>query len=218
MLFDGDSGYGNFNNVRVLTQKLSQRGAAGVVLEDKLFPKMNSFIGEVQQLATVPEFCGKLKAALDSRSSQDFQIVARVEGLLFGMSMDEALARAHRYVDVGADAVFVHSKKADASQILEFCKRWDRTAPIIICPTTYPDIAFSTYQDTGVSACICANQNLRAAVQAMTTVSQKIFAEFGLAGVERDIAPITEIFEMLDYDELARAENQYSWLESDQAD
>lgn len=213
VLFDGDSGFGNFNNVRVLTKKLSQRGAAGVVLEDKMFPKLNSFIGDAQQLASVPEFCGKLKAALDSRLSEEFQVIARIEGLLFGGSMDEALARAHDYVDVGADAIFLHSKKSDASEILAFCERWERKAPIVICPTTYSSVPFSRYQDTGVAACICGNQNLRASVNAMKVASSKIFAEFGLAGVEGEIASVSEIFEMMNYAELGRAEEIYSHVE-----
>ncbi len=57
ILLDGDTGYGNFNNVRRLVRKLEQRNIAGVCLEDKLFPKTNSFIdGEKQVLAEVAEF------------------------------------------------------------------------------------------------------------------------------------------------------------------
>ena len=68
ILLDGDTGYGNFNNVRRLVRKLCQRGVAAVCLEDKLFPKTNSFIGEHQPLADVDEFCGKIKAGKDSAS------------------------------------------------------------------------------------------------------------------------------------------------------
>ena len=78
---DGDTGYGNFNNVRRLVRKLCQRGIAGVCIEDKLFPKTNSFIGENQPLADVEEFCGRIKAGKDSQSDGDFQLVARVEAL-----------------------------------------------------------------------------------------------------------------------------------------
>lgn len=210
VLFDGDSGYGNFNSVRMLCRKLSQRGAAGVVLEDKLFPKQNSFRGEVQQLADVPEFCGKLKAAVDSRITPEFQIVARVEALLFGGSLDEALDRAHAYMDAGADAIFLHSKKADASEIFAFCERWQGRAPVVICPTTFPKVPFSAYSGSGVSACICANHNLRASFKAMQSASARIFQEFGLASVEEQVAPMAEIFDLMEYDELENAEVRYS--------
>src|SRR3954466_5915369 len=81
ILVDGDTGYGNFNNVRRLVRKLCQRGIAGVCIEDKLFPKTNSFIGEAQPLAGIDEFCGRIKAGKDSQTDDDFSLVARVEAL-----------------------------------------------------------------------------------------------------------------------------------------
>ena len=84
ILLDGDTGYGNFNTVRRLVRKLEQRGIAGVCIEDKLFPKTNSFIrGKAQELAGIDEFCGKIRAGKDSQHSDDFVIVARVEVLAF---------------------------------------------------------------------------------------------------------------------------------------
>ena len=104
ILLDGDTGYGNFNNVRRLVRKLCQRGVAAVCLEDKLFPKTNSFIGDHQPLADVDEFCGKIKAGKDSATESDFSIVARVEALIAGRGLDEALRRAEAYHAAGADA------------------------------------------------------------------------------------------------------------------
>ncbi|MBV9747475.1 MAG: isocitrate lyase/phosphoenolpyruvate mutase family protein, partial [Acetobacteraceae bacterium] len=94
ILVDGDTGYGNFNNVRRLVRKLGERGIAGVCLEDKLFPKTNSFVGEAQPLAEVEEFCGRIRAGKDAQVCDEFSIVARVEALIAGHSMDEALRRA----------------------------------------------------------------------------------------------------------------------------
>ncbi|RPJ76784.1 MAG: phosphoenolpyruvate mutase, partial [Acidobacteria bacterium] len=60
ILLDADTGYGNFNNARRLVRKLEQRGVAGMCIEDKLFPKTNSFLGtERQPLASIEEFAGK---------------------------------------------------------------------------------------------------------------------------------------------------------------
>jgi phosphoenolpyruvate phosphomutase len=85
ILLDGDTGYGNFNNMRRLVRKLEQRDIGGVCIEDKIFPKTNSFIGgERQPLADVEEFCGKIAAGKDSQSNDDFCIVARVEALIAG--------------------------------------------------------------------------------------------------------------------------------------
>ena len=90
ILLDGDTGYGNFNNMRRLVHKLEQRDIAGVCIEDKHFPKTNSFIdGERQPLADIDEFCGKIKAGKDSQSDDDFCIVARVEALIAGWDMSD---------------------------------------------------------------------------------------------------------------------------------
>src|SRR3989442_6266312 len=67
LLLDGDTGYGNFNNMRRLVRKLEQVGVAGVTIEDKVFPKTNSFLrAEMQPLAGIDEFCGEIKAGQDS--------------------------------------------------------------------------------------------------------------------------------------------------------
>ncbi len=107
ILVDGDTGYGNFNNVRRLVRKLCERGIAGVCIEDKLFPKTNSFIGEAQPLAEIEEFCGRIKAGKDSQTHDDFTLVARVEALISGRGMDEALTRAEAYRAAGADAILI---------------------------------------------------------------------------------------------------------------
>ncbi len=95
LLLDADTGYGNFNNVRRLVQKLEQRQIAGMCIEDKLFPKTNSFINSEQQpLAKIDEFAGKIKAAKDTQKDPDFCVVARVEAFIAGWGLGEALKRA----------------------------------------------------------------------------------------------------------------------------
>src|SRR5689334_3020196 len=137
ILVDGDTGYGNFNNVRRLVRKLCQRGIAGVCIEDKLFPKTNSFIGEAQPLADIDEFCGRIKAGKDSQTDDDFSIVARVEALISGHGMEEALRRAEAYHAAGADAILIHSKRANAGEILDFAAQWQNRCPVVIVPTMY---------------------------------------------------------------------------------
>src|SRR5258706_5829295 len=111
ILLDGDTGYGNFNNMRRLVRKLEQRGIAGVCIEDKQFPKTNSFInGERQPLAEMDEFCGKIKAGKDSQSDPNFSIVARVEALIAGWGMGGALRRAEAYRFPGAVPMLIHRK------------------------------------------------------------------------------------------------------------
>ncbi|MHC5137210.1 MAG: isocitrate lyase/phosphoenolpyruvate mutase family protein, partial [Planctomycetota bacterium] len=95
ILLDGDTGYGNFNNMRRLVKKLEQRDIAAVCIEDKLFPKTNSFIGgKTQPLADVDEFSGKIKAAKDAQQDDGFSVIARVEALIAGWGLSEAMRRA----------------------------------------------------------------------------------------------------------------------------
>src|SRR4026208_1281928 len=103
ILLDGDTGYGNFNNLRRLVSKLEQRDIAGVCIEDKLFPKTNSFIGEAQPLADMDEFCGKIKAAKDTQKDDDFVVVARLEGFIAGRGLRDVVTRAEAYHAAGAD-------------------------------------------------------------------------------------------------------------------
>src|SRR5258706_14321668 len=149
ILLDGDTGYGNFNNMRRLVHKLEQRGIAGVCIEDKQFPKTNSFLaGERQPLADIAEFSGKIAAGKDTQTDPNFSIVARVEALIAGWSMDEALRRADAYRLAGADAILIHSKLSKPDEILTFAREWARRAPLVIVPTRY----YSTPTDVYASA------------------------------------------------------------------
>jgi len=209
ILVDGDTGYGNFNNVRRLVKKLCQRGIAGVCIEDKLFPKTNSFIGEGQPLADMEEFSGRIKAGKDSQEDGDFQLVARVEALISGWGMDEALRRAEAYHAAGADGILIHSKKADADEILTFSREWAGRAPLVIVPTMYYATPTDAFRDVGVSLVIWANHNLRAALSAMRDTSRRIMEEQSLASVEGEVASVKEIFHIVGQGELAAAEARY---------
>ena len=72
ILLDGDTGYGNFNNMRRLVKKLCQRGAGGVCIEDKIFPKTNSFLrGDKQPLADIDEFAGHMREVVREEEHRD---------------------------------------------------------------------------------------------------------------------------------------------------
>lgn len=210
ILLDGDTGYGDFNNVRRLVKKLEQRGIAGVCLEDKLFPKANSFIrGETQPLADINEFCGKIKAAKDTQQDIDFCVVARVEALIAACGMEEALKRAQAYRDSGADAILIHSKNNNPSEVFEFARAWNRRAPLIIVPTMYYSTPTQQFRSHGISAVIWANHLLRAATVAMQQTAAAIYKDETPMGVEDRIAPVKEIFRLQGADELASAEEKY---------
>lgn len=209
MLVDGDTGFGNFNNVRRLVRKLCDRGVAGVCIEDKLFPKTNSFIGDHQPLADMEEFCGRIRAGKDSQTDDDFSIVARVEALIAGQGMDEALRRAEAYHAAGADAILIHSKRSSAAEILSFMGHWGRRCPVVIVPTMYYATPTEAFREAGVSTVIWANHNIRAAISAMRDVTGRIHREQSLAGLERELPTVKDIFRLTGQDELNEAEKRY---------
>ncbi len=209
ILLDGDTGYGNFNSVRRLVRKLCERGIAGVCIEDKLFPKTNSFIGEAQPLADIDEFCGRIRAGKDSQTDDDFSIVARVEALISGHSMDEALRRAEAYHRAGADAILIHSKKRTAHEILGFMERWGDRCPVVIVPTMYHGTPTDAFRKAGVSTVIWANHLVRASITAMQATAARIHADQNLSEVEGRVASVKDIFALMNNDELEEAGERY---------
>jgi phosphoenolpyruvate phosphomutase len=209
ILFDGDTGFGNFNNVRHLVRKLCQIDVAGVCLEDKLFPKTNSFIGNGQDLEDKEVFCGKIRAAKDAQKDRDFCVIARVEALVSGCPMSEALDRANCYRESGADAILIHSKKEDGQEILEFCRQWHSCSPIVIVPTKYYRMTARSFRVAGVSCVIWANHSLRASISAMRRVTRSIRSAESVESVEADITPLNDVFALTDEFEIQEAERRY---------
>ena len=211
ILLDADTGFGDYNNVRRLIQKLNKLEIQGICIEDKTFPKKNSFWkGVYQELAPIDEFCGKIKAAKDSQRSEEFCLIARTEAFVAGFGVEEALERAESYVDSGADGILVHSKESSPRQILEFMKHWKKRAPIIIVPTTYGTTPSSVFEKAGVSVVIWANHNLRASIDAMQTISKKIYQLSSIAETEKEIASLKEVFRLTNTEELKIADKLYN--------
>lgn len=213
ILLDGDTGFGNFNNARRLIRKLESRNIAGVCLEDKLFPKTNSFIdGERQPLADIDEFCGKIKACKDTQQDPDFSVVARLEAFITGHGLDEALRRATAYHEAGADAILCHSKRNDDSDIRAFMEEWGDRCPVVIVPTKYWQVPTQDFEDIGVSTVIWANHNMRAVVKAIQETTQQIYDDKSLATIEKEerVVPVSEVFRLQNTTELKTAEAMYS--------
>lgn len=215
ILLDADTGYGNFNNVRRLVRKLEQRGVAAMCMEDKLFPKTNSFInGEQQPLAEIEEFAGKIMAAKDTQEDPDFCVVARVEAFIAGWGLSEALKRAEAYFRAGADAILMHSKISTPDQVLSFMDEWKDTCPVVIVPTMYYNTPTNVFEDAGISVVIWANHLLRASIRAMQETAAQIYEEQSLHTIEPHVVPVKEIFRLQNAAELKEAEKKYLPVQS----
>lgn len=209
LLVDADSGYGDFNIFGRFVRKASARGVAGVCIEDKAFPKRNSFANTTHQLADIDDFCGMIRAAKDQQIGEDFCVVARTEALVAGAGLSEALNRANKYEAAGADALFVHSKQKTAFEIEAFCQSWQGSIPLVIAPTTYASTPTTEFERLGISAVIWANHGLRAAMKAMQQSYFEVATERSVAGLEGSIASVDDLLELTGTDDLIEQQASY---------
>ena len=214
VLMDADTGFGNFNNVRLLVKRAERLGIAGICLEDKLFPKTNSYInGDKQKLADIEEFCGKIRAAKDSQSDEKFVVVARIEAFIAGYGLGEALKRAEAYRKAGADAILCHSKREDAEDISNFMAEWGRRLPVICVPTTYMKTTKEEFRLWGLGMVIYANQILRSTIESIRLTSVSLVQNNDLSELESNIPPLKQVFDLQNVDELKTAEKKYMYHE-----
>lgn len=208
---DCDTGFGNAINVIYAVKKFEEAGVAAVCVEDKKFPKDTSLLpGGRQELVSPDEFSGKIQAAVESRRSRELVIIARTEALIAGWGHEEALERAHRYVEAGADCILVHSKSKTPDEIVEFVNRWDGEAPLVIIPTNYPSLTEEAIRRLGkVKLVIYANQPLRAAVKAQERLLAEIKRAGGIHTIDDQIVPVSRIFELQGVSQMKEDEEKY---------
>jgi len=198
VLADCDTGYGNDRNAAYAVKLFEEAGIAGACFEDKSFPKENSLLPDGRQnLEGVEDFARKIEAAVEARKNPDFAVVARVEALVAGWGMDEALQRARTYEEAGADLILIHSRSATPDEILEFAHRWDGQVPLVLVPTVYPALTEKRIRALGnVRLVIYANQALRAAVRAQQELLAEIRRAGGIHTVDAFMVPLARIFEI----------------------
>jgi len=211
---DCDTGFGNSNNVIHLVKKYEAAEIAAVCIEDKLFPKVNSFIPGRQELASIAEFVGKILAAKNAQNDPDFVVIARVEALIAGWGMEEALKRAHAYADAGADAILIHSKSGLPDEIYEFVDKWNNQAPLVVVPTKYYNVTADELQEEQISMVIYANHGIRASISAMSEVYSSVYNSGSTAAVEDKIATLDEVFELQGMPQMKESELKYSLADS----
>jgi phosphonopyruvate hydrolase len=193
VIADLDTGFGNAVNVAYAVPRYAAAGVAAIVIEDKTFPKDSSLRpGGRQELVPIAEFQGKIAAAKAVASAL---VIARTEALIAGLGQGEALRRGAAYVEAGADALLIHSKQKTPDEILSFCQVWPGRVPLVLVPTSYPQLSFASIAALGkVGLIICGNHAIRAAVAAMRSTFARILADGGISGVERNIASVSDIF------------------------
>src|SRR6185503_4607581 len=198
VLADCDTGYGNERNAAYAVKLFEEAGIAGACFEDKSFPKENSLLPDGRQnLEDMTEFARKIEAAVEARKSSDFAVVARIEALVAGWGLEEAIKRGRAYEEAGADLLLIHSRSSSPDEVVAFAQAWDGTIPLVLVPTVYPTLTEKKIRALGkVRLVIYANQALRAAVRAQQELLSEIRRAGGIHTVDAFMVPLNRIFEI----------------------
>lgn len=201
IIYDGDTG-GKIEHFVFTVRTLERNGISAVIIEDKTGLKKNSLFGTAvpQTQDTIEDFSAKIKAGKNAQITTDFMIIARIESLILGKTVEDALERAYAYIQAGADGIMIHSKEKTGLDIKEFCERFRETnknTPIVVVPSTYNHITEEEFQEWGVNVVIYANHMLRASYPAMLNVATSILSNGRSYEANDKCMPIKEILELI---------------------
>lgn len=201
VIFDCDTG-GKTEHFVFTVRTLERLGIGAVIIEDKIGLKQNSLFGTdaVQKQDTIEGFSEKISAGKSSQVTEDFMIIARIESLIAGKGVDDALKRAFAYVKAGADGIMIHSKNHDGMDVKEFCERFrkeDKETPIVVVPTTYNQFTETELASWGVNIVIYANHMLRSAYPAMVKCAKSILENERSYEANELCMPVKEILTLI---------------------
>jgi len=200
IIYDGDTG-GKPEHFVYTVQNLERLGISSVVIEDKKGLKKNSLFGTdvSQEQESVEEFCKKIKVGNDSKNTEDFLIIARVESLILDKGLEDALFRAYKYAEAGAGGILIHSKDKAADLVFKFIKDFkdNSNLPIIVVPTTYNHVTIDQFKEVGVDVVIYANHLLRSSYPAMMNTAENILKFGRTMEIENELMSVKEIINFI---------------------
>jgi phosphoenolpyruvate phosphomutase len=197
IIADCDTGFGGPSNVNHMIKKYEKSGIAAVCIEDKTFPKQNSFLEDSkQELLPEKEFVAKIIAAKEAQENPNFMLIARTEALISGMGMKEAIKRANAYEKAGADAILIHSKQNSPEEVFEFSESWGGTLPLVVVPTSFPTVKIDELISHKIKMIIYANQTLRATHAIISKVLGQLKNSTSINDISVDMTSMQEIFQL----------------------
>ena len=202
IILDGDTG-GLVEHFVYNVRTLERMGVSAVIIEDKTGLKKNSLFGtEVEQTQdTIENFCEKIRAGKNAQRTEEFMIIARIESLILEKGQEDALARAFAYVEAGADAIMIHSRRKSPDEIFAFCDAFrakDQKTPIVVVPTSFNSVTQKELSEHGVNIVIYANQLTRSAFPAMQSTAVEILKNHRALEVDSKLMPFKEIITLID--------------------
>ena len=204
IIFDGDTG-GKTEHFVYTVRSLERLGVSMVIIEDKTGLKKNSLFGTevVQTQDSIENFSAKIRAGKKAQRTKEFMICARIESLILEQGMEDALTRAFAFAEAGADAIMIHSRKKDPSEIQEFIEKFrekDKTTPIVLVPTSFNSVTEEEWKERGANIIIYANQLMRAEVPAMQKAAETILENHRAKECDDMIMPFKDIIRLIPAD------------------
>ena len=204
VVFDADNG-GQIEHLPYLIRSLERSGVSAIIMEDKIGLKKNSlFKNQTDTKQDKPNlFANKIKKICNSRQSNDFMVIARIESFILGKGLQDALKRAEIYSKAGADAILIHSKEITPKEIFSFAKKFKKSKffiPLVSVPSTYSKVYEKDLIKNGFKLVIYANQLLRAAYPAMQNAAKTILEKSRAFEIDKKIIPIKEIINLIKND------------------
>lgn len=201
IIFDGDTG-GKTEHFVYTVRSLERLGVSMVIIEDKTGLKKNSLFGTevVQTQDTIENFSAKIRAGKKAQRTKEFMICARIESLILEQGMEDALTRAFAFTEAGADAIMIHSRKKDPSEIQEFIEKFrakDKTTPIVLVPTSFNSVKEEEWKQRGANIIIYANQLMRAEVPAMQKAAEMILENHRAEECDAMLMPFKDIIRLI---------------------
>ena len=201
IIFDGDTG-GKTEHFVYTVRSLERLGVSMVIIEDKTGLKKNSLFGtEVEQTQdSIESFSEKIRAGKKAQRTKEFMICARIESLILERGLDDALKRAFAFTTAGADAIMIHSRKKDPSEIQEFIEKFrekDKTTPIVLVPTSFNSVTEEEWKERGANIIIYANQLMRAQVPAMKKAAEMILENHRSEECDEILMPFKDIIRLI---------------------
>ena len=201
VIFDGDTG-GKTEHFVFTVRSLERLGISAIIIEDKIGLKKNSLLEEQssQEQDSIESFCEKIKAGKKSCVTKDFMIIARIESLILGKPITDALERAVAYINAGVDGIMIHSKSQEPTEIMEFAEKYSlmsNRVPLVGVPTTYNKIRWQDMQKAGFNIVVYANHLLRSAYPAMISTAKSILEHDRSFEAENGLMPVNELLKLI---------------------
>ena len=213
-IVDCDNGYEEVAQLCRAVRSLERVGVAAISIEDSAFPKRSSLYSiPGRRLVPTEEFAAKIRIAKEAQRSSNFAVIARTEALVAGLGIAEALERAARYADAGADLILIHSVTRETfSDVVSIARSASLDKPLAIVPTTSWQYSVDDLRETGFKLIIYANQQLRAAAKAMEAVMIALASSGRIDPVACQLATIDEINQLVGYSEFQSLEERHRLL------